>query len=165
MKTKALISFAVTAKLICVFVLAKTKSRFSHDGAHIKSELSTKETVHFYGIGCSAVIILNMSLPIVQTCVTLVLEKPDLDLKTQIKLLTWVYSVCYSICLFWKHFFSVESVGLNNRSRVVRKPTFCICENKDADQLCGNRKADQRLGFRYTDSTIPLLFKSEISSL
>ena len=22
-------------------------------------------------------------------------------------------------------------------SRVVRKLTFCICENKDADQLCG----------------------------
>ena len=30
---------------------------------------------------------------------------------------------------------------------------------------CGNRKADQRLCFRYTESTIPLLSKSEISSL
>ena len=50
-------------------------------------------------------------------------------------------------------------------SRVMRKPTFCICENKDADQLRGNREADQRLCFRYTDSTIPLLPKSEISSL
>ena len=47
----------------------------------------------------------------------------------------------------------------------MRKPTFCICENKDADQLRGNREADQRLCFRYTDSTIPLLSKSEISSL
>ena len=47
----------------------------------------------------------------------------------------------------------------------MRKPAFCICENKDADQLCGNSEADQRLCFRYTDSTIPLLFKSEISSL
>ena len=35
MKTKALISFAVTAKLICVFVFAYAKSRFSHDAAHI----------------------------------------------------------------------------------------------------------------------------------
>ena len=34
-KTKALISFAVTAKLICVFVFAYSKSRFSHDAAHI----------------------------------------------------------------------------------------------------------------------------------
>ena len=44
----------------------------------------------------------------------------------------------------------------------MRKPLFCICENKDADQLRGNREADQRLCFRYTDSTIPLLPKSEI---
>ena len=50
-------------------------------------------------------------------------------------------------------------------SPVVRKPTFCICENKDADQLRGNREADQRLCFRYIDSTIPLLSKSEISIL
>ena len=34
-KTKALISFAVTAKLICVFVFAYAKSWFSHDAAHI----------------------------------------------------------------------------------------------------------------------------------
>ena len=34
-KTKALISFAVTAKLICVFVIAYTKIRFSHDAAHL----------------------------------------------------------------------------------------------------------------------------------
>ena len=32
-----LISFAVTVKLICVFVFAYTKSRFSHDEAHIFS--------------------------------------------------------------------------------------------------------------------------------
>ena len=47
-------------------------------------------------------------------------------------------------------------------SRIMRKPTFCICENKAADQLRGNREADQRLCFRYIDSTIPLLPKSEI---
>ena len=47
----------------------------------------------------------------------------------------------------------------------MRKPKFCICENKDADQLHGNREADQRLCFRYIGSTIPLLSKSEISSL
>ena len=34
-KTKALISFAVTAMLICVFVFAYAKSRFSHDEAQI----------------------------------------------------------------------------------------------------------------------------------
>ena len=47
----------------------------------------------------------------------------------------------------------------------MRKPMFCICENKGADQLRGNRKADQRLCFHYLDSTIPLLPKYKISSL
>ena len=47
----------------------------------------------------------------------------------------------------------------------MRKPTLCICENKDADQLHGNREADQRLCFRYIGSTILLLSKSKISSL
>ena len=37
-------------------------------------------------------------------------------------------------------------------SRLMRKPTICICENKDVDQ---------RLCFRYTDSTLPLLPKSK----
>ena len=46
----------------------------------------------------------------------------------------------------------------------MRKPAFCICENKDADQLRSNHEADQRLCFRYTDSTIPLLPKYIISS-
>ena len=52
-------------------------------------------------------------------------------------------------------------------SLVVRKPAFCICENKDADQLRGNREANQRLCFCYRDtcSTIPLLSKYEITSL
>ena len=67
--------------------------------------------------------------------------------------------------------FVLKSFVINARvpfrylSLVVRKPDFCICENKGADQLRGNREADQRLCFRYTDSTIPLLSKSEISSL
>ena len=46
----------------------------------------------------------------------------------------------------------------------MRKPVFCICDNKDSDQLRGKREADQRLCFRYIDSTIPLLPKSEILS-
>ena len=49
-------------------------------------------------------------------------------------------------------------------SRDVRKPDFCLCENKDADQLRGDREADQRLCFRYTASTISLPPKFKISS-
>ena len=50
-------------------------------------------------------------------------------------------------------------------SFVLSKPAFCICENKDEDQLRGNREADQRLCFRCIDSTIPLLPKFAISSI
>ena len=37
-------------------------------------------------------------------------------------------------------------------SHDMRNPAFCICENKDADQLWSNCAADQRLSFRFTDS-------------
>ena len=50
-------------------------------------------------------------------------------------------------------------------SHLMRKSTICIGENKDAYQLRGDREADQRLCFRYSESTNPLLLKSEISSL
>ena len=53
----------------------------------------------------------------------------------------------------------------NDLSLVMRKSVFCICENKDADQLRGDRETDQRLCFRYLNSTIPLLPKYKISSL
>ena len=47
MKTKALISFAVTAKLICVFVFAYAKCWFSYDASHFLSfELCHEETNH-----------------------------------------------------------------------------------------------------------------------
>ena len=49
-------------------------------------------------------------------------------------------------------------------SNVMRKPDFCLCKNKGADQLCSNCTADQRLCFLYSDSTILILFKSKISS-
>ena len=45
-----------------------------------------------------------------------------------------------------------------------QKPTICICENKDADQLCSNCTADQHLCFRHTDSTMPILLLSKVSS-
>ena len=35
-KTKALINLTVTAKLICIFVFAYTKSQFSHDVTQIR---------------------------------------------------------------------------------------------------------------------------------
>ena len=97
-KTKALIICTVTAHLICGFVFAYAKYRFSYDTIQISLRM-TKNTTS------------------------------------------------------------------NEISRIMRKPDFCICENKGADQLRGNREADQRLCFRYTDSALPLSAKSEISSL
>ena len=46
----------------------------------------------------------------------------------------------------------------------MRKPDFRLCEKKGADQMCSNCTVDQLPCFRYTDSTIPLVPKSEISS-
>ena len=46
----------------------------------------------------------------------------------------------------------------------MRKLDHCLYENKGVDQLYSNCTADQRLCFGFTDSTIPLLPQSEISS-
>ena len=70
------------------------------------------------------------------------------------------------LCQTWSE--TPKTVFLMTRliymSRLMGKPTICIGENKDADQLRGNREADQRLCFRYLDSTIPPLLNSKISS-
>ena len=46
----ALISFVVTAKLICVFVFAYAKRRFSHDEAHIKFDEVAEWSPHGKGL-------------------------------------------------------------------------------------------------------------------
>ena len=51
-------------------------------------------------------------------------------------------------------------------SKYLNEPSaFAYVKKKDADQLRSNYSADKCLCFCYTDSTIPLLSKSEISSL
>ena len=47
----------------------------------------------------------------------------------------------------------------HNTKHAMRKPDFCICKNKGADQLCSN------CCFRYIDSTFALLPKSKILRL
>ena len=61
-------------------------------------------------------------------------------------------------------FFLIQFYVPFKMSRDARKPDNCLCVNKDADQLRGNREADQRLCFRYSDSTVPPLLNSKISS-
>ena len=46
----------------------------------------------------------------------------------------------------------------------MRKPTFCICENKGTDQLRGNCEADQCLCFRYSDSKSPPLLETKFQA-
>ena len=84
------------------------------------------------------------------TALPLRYREPTLDSKQNV-----IYNEMTCLIAIYKLYMSI----------VMRKTTFCICETKDADQFRGNREADQRLCFRYTDSTIPLLPKSEISSL
>ena len=50
-KTKALISFAATAKLICVFVFAYAKNRFSHDESLFISMVSISLTKSYLSTG------------------------------------------------------------------------------------------------------------------
>ena len=49
-------------------------------------------------------------------------------------------------------------------SLVMRKPDFCKCEIKGADQLRSNCETDQRLCFCYSDSTIPLLLTAKFQA-
>ena len=77
------------------------------------------------------------------------------------KWLNWCQlNACATICIIGGGNSQKLFVLLKHLSLIVRKPVFCIWENKDADQLRGNR-----LCFRFIDSTIPILPKSEISSL
>ena len=74
---------------------------------------------------------------------------------------------CFTVIFFRFLQFSIQHVLLSifsYLSRLMGKPTICICETKVADQLRGNRETDQRLCFRYSDSTIPPLLNSKISS-
>ena len=50
-------------------------------------------------------------------------------------------------------------------SRLLRKPDFFICKNKDIGQLRGNYTADQHICFGFLDTAIPVLPKPEISKL
>ena len=80
--------------------------------------------------------------------------------------------LCFRLCMLFvflcgssfsfKLLSVAQHLNENKLSRIVRKPDFCLGENKGADQLRGNREADQRLCFRYMDSTVALLPSSEI---
>ena len=58
-KTKALISFAVNAKLICIFVFAYADCCFSHAAAHIKLKKKKSHVTgntHVFDLGLNEVL-------------------------------------------------------------------------------------------------------------
>ena len=74
-------------------------------------------------------------------------DKSGQTVQTQTRLL--IQSLLFAILFaIQSAFFGSIISWQNHLSLVVRKPAFCICENKGADQL------------RYMDSTIPLLPES-----
>ena len=52
----------------------------------------------------------------------------------------------------WPRFLNIHM------SRLMGKPTICIGENKDADQLRGNREADQLGAFVFATRVVQFLF-------
>ena len=65
---------------------------------------------------------------------------------------------CIIMGLGFQTEFAGCSLALNIQiSRVMRKPTSVICENKGTNQLHSNCEADKCLCFPYTDSTMPPL--------
>ena len=53
-KTKALISFAVTAKLICVFVFAYADCWFSHEAAHFMYNMVSLNCIFLSKASCDS---------------------------------------------------------------------------------------------------------------
>ena len=66
-----------------------------------------------------------------------------------------------SDCCSWANCFSERQHHF--RYEMHREKTNCLSENEDKDQLCRNCTVDQHLYIHFTDSTNPLLLKSEFS--
>ena len=67
-----------------------------------------------------------------------------------------IEKLCYFGTLLKKKLNGKPRMCHYQMSHIMRKPAFCICENKGADQLRSNCTADQHLCFRYIDSVIPI---------
>ena len=109
MKTKALISCAFTAQLICFFVFAYAKSRSSHDAAHLQ--------------GLKANVLQRFEENARQA-----LQDQNQDSSDRHR------SGSYSEAALRRY-----KVGFDDMRHLVRKPAFCMCDNKGADQHCGYR--------------------------
>ena len=74
-------------------------------------------------------------------------------------------SCSYLVQKLARFFDETALLQLNGKvSCVMRKPDFCPCKNKGADQLCSYCTADQHHCFCYTNSSVPLLLTLYIQS-
>ena len=68
-------------------------------------------------------------------------------------------AICIQEIVKLKMYLTFLIIRQNYLSPVMRKPAFCICENKGTDQLHGNRAAHQRLCFTaYTAQSLAFCF-------
>ena len=138
-----------TAKLICVFVFAYADCWFSHEVTQFMFtlRLMTARTINLESCTLELCGCVPFEFNSTFEKLSVMIQKIGNLNSGKQRVPDQLYSVNDSL----------------NMSRLMGKPTICIGENKDADQLRGNCEADQRLCFRYSDSTIPVLLKSEIS--
>ena len=137
-KTKALISCTVTTQLIFVFVFAYTKAGF---------------------------LMMQQSRPPMQLCIRNNIFNCKLSPMDSLQSKMLILSSFLSPIVNCEWRCPLSTTWCGYLSLIVIKPAFCICENKDADQLRRYCAADQRLCFHHIDSAIPLLSKSKILSL
>ena len=117
-KTKTQISFAVTAKLISAFVFA-TEIVQSLYFLNTKFEASSHH-LWLYSLVCVGPG-----------------RKPERWFSRDAAQIVLILSSLKNDCLVSDQTEVCNILNDFYMSRVVRKPAFCICENKDADQLRG----------------------------
>ena len=111
-------------------LVGNPEDRFSHNETHI----GTDNTVKMHRLNCAVVVRIMQIFDFITSSST---------------------NLCSIKCNIDIHIIVLST--MIQRSHVIRKPVFCKCENKDADQLRNNCAADQLLCFHYIDSIVPLL--------
>ena len=140
MKTKAQISFMVTAKLISAFVFT---ARIVQSLYFLYTKFqASSHLVWLYSLVCVGPG-RKPRRPVFSQRGSYVAKWCQQDI------LIMEHTLCNDSMVIECHLFHILKLLIY----YMKNPDFCICENKGADQLCGNRTADQRLCFRYIDST------------
>ena len=134
---------------VCVRPVWKPHCLFSHDAAPLKPT-----TLNYLCLFSFLINISNTSL--FPFCVSRVPDREDIafgSIRQEAMCIDTMGNFADGVLGVFPCHNAGGNQVLNIMSRAMRKPDFCLCENKGADQLCSNCTADQRLCFRYSDST------------